>query len=114
MKNQYKIKEEIRKTMESLDRLDRVEGNPFMFTRIKARLEDDAVLFLRHPGLATAIRTEIQARISSTPRTPLTQVFAMVPACCRPFVALKLLERADETGSIHDCRTLRYGTFQGN
>ncbi len=41
MKNQYKIEEEIRKTMESLDRLDRVEGNPFMFTRIKAKLKDD-------------------------------------------------------------------------
>jgi len=41
MKNQYKIEEEVRKTMESLDRLDRVEGNPFLFTRIKAKLKDD-------------------------------------------------------------------------
>ena len=42
MKNQYKIEEEIRKTMTSLDQLDRVDGNPFLFTRIKAKLGDSS------------------------------------------------------------------------
>ena len=42
MKNQYKIEEDVRKTMASLDRLDRVDGNPFLFTRIKAKLEDSS------------------------------------------------------------------------
>jgi len=41
MKNQYKIDEEVRKTMTSLDRLDRLEGNPFLFTRIKAKLDEN-------------------------------------------------------------------------
>jgi len=40
MKNQYKIEEEIQKTMQSLNQLDRVEGNPYLYTRIKARLKD--------------------------------------------------------------------------
>ena len=42
MKNQYKIEEEVRKTMVSWDELGRVEGNPFLFTRIQARLEEDS------------------------------------------------------------------------
>ena len=39
MKNKkYNIEEEVEKTMESMDKVQRVEGNPFLFTRIQERL----------------------------------------------------------------------------
>ena len=39
MKSKFTIEEEVQKTMNALDNLSRVEGNPYLFTRVKAQLE---------------------------------------------------------------------------
>ena len=39
-KRQDKIQEEVRKTMESLDHFQPLEGNPYLYTRIKQRMEN--------------------------------------------------------------------------
>lgn len=42
MKNYDSIQNEVRKTMDFLDKMPKLEGNPFMFTRIQSRLADEA------------------------------------------------------------------------
>lgn len=39
MNDKRQIEEEVRKTLESLDRVDRVSPKPFLFTRILARMQ---------------------------------------------------------------------------
>lgn len=39
MKSKFDIEQEVQKTMSALDELKRVDGNPYLFTRIKAQLE---------------------------------------------------------------------------
>jgi len=39
METRNKIEDEVEKTLESLDGIKRAEANPFLFTRIEARLE---------------------------------------------------------------------------
>ncbi|NJO24923.1 MAG: hypothetical protein HC867_02710 [Bacteroidia bacterium] len=40
MKDRNKIQEEIEKTLQSLDNVKRAQANPFLFTRIKAKMEE--------------------------------------------------------------------------
>lgn len=42
-KQKRNIEEEIQKTMASLDQHKRLEGNPFLYTRIKQRMSDGGV-----------------------------------------------------------------------
>jgi len=42
MENRTKIREEIQKTMQSIDRLEKLKANPFMFQRVQARIEEEA------------------------------------------------------------------------
>ncbi len=54
------IQNEVDKTLEVFDQLQRVEGNPYLMTRIKARLEKEqpvsrTVLALRWVALVTLI-----------------------------------------------------------
>jgi len=42
MEKQIKIEEEIQKTMQSIDGLERLKANPFMFQRIQAKIEEEA------------------------------------------------------------------------
>lgn len=42
MKNFDTVQNEVRKTMDFLDKMPKLEGNPFMFTRIQSRLADEA------------------------------------------------------------------------
>ncbi len=37
-KSRHHIEEEVNKTLESLDQIERVEGNPFLYTRIQERM----------------------------------------------------------------------------
>lgn len=41
MKPKSTIEEEVQKTMNVLDDMSRVEGNPYLFTRVKAKLEGE-------------------------------------------------------------------------
>ena len=41
MKKKLKIEDKVLKTLQVLDELDRVEGNPFLYTRIQARMEKE-------------------------------------------------------------------------
>ena len=41
MKNYETVQEEVRKTLDFLDKMPKLEGNPFMFTRIQSRLADE-------------------------------------------------------------------------
>lgn len=41
MKNDQTVQNEVRKTMDFLDKMPKLEGNPFMFTRIQSRLADE-------------------------------------------------------------------------
>ena len=38
-KNKFNIEQEVQKTMESIDKIQRVEGNPFLYTRLQERLK---------------------------------------------------------------------------
>jgi hypothetical protein len=40
MKNKDTIQNEVRKTMDFLDKMPKLEGNPFLFTRVQARLAE--------------------------------------------------------------------------
>jgi hypothetical protein len=40
MKNDESVQNEVRKTMDFLDKMPKLESNPFLFTRIQARLAD--------------------------------------------------------------------------
>jgi len=59
MNNKNRIQEELEKTLNSLDGIQRAEANPYLFTRIKARLEREqknfwgrALTFLSRPSVA--------------------------------------------------------------
>lgn len=41
MKTDLNIENEVQKTLDALENIKRVDGNPFLFTRIKAQLEKD-------------------------------------------------------------------------
>lgn len=43
MKKEKRILEEVEKTMNSIDNVANLEANPFLFTRIKARIVDNSV-----------------------------------------------------------------------
>src|SRR4030095_6094165 len=45
MSNKNRIQEEVEKTLNSLDGLQRAAANPYLFTRVKARLENDEKSF---------------------------------------------------------------------
>ena len=54
-----RIQEEVEKTLNSLDGLQKATANPYLFTRIKARLENDeqsfwgsALTFISRPSVA--------------------------------------------------------------
>ena len=61
MTSKEKIQLEIEKTLESLDGATRAEANPFLFTRIKARMDkrangwDGVFSFIGRPVIAIAI-----------------------------------------------------------
>ena len=59
MNNKKIIQEEVEKTLSSLDGMQRAAANPYLFTRIKARLEKEeksfwgrALTFLSRPSVA--------------------------------------------------------------
>ncbi len=61
MTSQEKIQQEIESTLRSLDGVKRAEANPFLFTRIKARMNKEAngwewiFSFVSRPAIAVAI-----------------------------------------------------------
>lgn len=60
MINKENIQQEIEKTLQSLEGLNRATANPFLFTRIKARMErqsgwEKVTSFLCRPVIALAI-----------------------------------------------------------
>src|ERR1041385_7707630 len=59
MDNKKHIQEEVEKTLNSLDGMQRAAANPYLFTRIKARVEKDersfwsnALTFISRPSVA--------------------------------------------------------------
>jgi hypothetical protein len=61
MKAKKQIEQEVDKTLSSLDGMQRAEANPYLFTRIKARLEKEerslwslATEFISRPAVAIA------------------------------------------------------------
>jgi len=59
MNNKKPIQEEVEKTLNSLDGIQRAAANPYLFTRIKARLEGEeksfwgrSLTFLSRPSVA--------------------------------------------------------------
>jgi len=61
MTSKEKIQQEIEQTLQSLDNVKRAEANPFLFTRIKARMDKKAngwewlFSFVSRPAIAIAI-----------------------------------------------------------
>ena len=63
-----KIQQEIEQTLQSLDGVKRAEANPFLFTRIKARMnkkangwEEGIFSFVSKPAIAVAILVIVMA-----------------------------------------------------
>ncbi len=61
MKNRQKIQSEVEKTLSCLDGVKKATPNPYMYTRVKARLEKEqkgfwirAFFFLNRPAIAVA------------------------------------------------------------
>jgi len=93
MDNKKRIQEEVEKTLNSLDGIERAVANPYLFTRIKAGLEKDeksvwskALTFMSRPSVAvpaivltvlinTAIFFEFRSEKVQTPQDE-EQVFA--------------------------------------
>jgi hypothetical protein len=66
MINNENIQQEIDKTLESLDGLNRATANPFLFTRIKARMQkqsgwEKTTSFISRPVFALAILVAVIA-----------------------------------------------------
>jgi len=67
MTSKEKIQQEIGQTLQSLDGLKRAEANPFLFTRIKARMDRKANVwertfsFISKPAIAVAIVVVVMA-----------------------------------------------------
>ena len=67
MTQKEKIQEEIERTLQSLESVKRAEANPFLFTRIKARMNKKAggwesvFSFLSKPAIAIAILVIVMA-----------------------------------------------------
>ena len=68
MTSKEKIQQEIERTLQSLDGLKRAEANPFLFTRIKARMtkkangwEEGIFSFVSRPVIAVAILLLVMA-----------------------------------------------------
>jgi len=92
MNNKKRIQEEVEKTLESLDGIERAGSSPYLFTRIKARLEKEeksfwsmALTFISRPSVAvpaivltilinTAIFFEFRSERVQTPQDE--EVFA--------------------------------------
>lgn len=61
MTRKEQIQQEIEKTLQSLDNMKRAEANPFLFTRIKARMQKNdngwerTFSFISRPAVALAI-----------------------------------------------------------
>ena len=61
MKNKMQIQQEVDKTLESLDGIQRAGSNPYLFTRVKAALQKEeksawgrAIQFMGRPAVAIA------------------------------------------------------------
>ena len=61
MNNKQQIQQEVEKTLNSLDNIQRAESNPFLYTRIKAALQKEersawgkAIGFMARPVVAVA------------------------------------------------------------
>jgi membrane-bound ClpP family serine protease len=61
MNNKNRIQEELEKTLNSLDGIQRAPANPYLFTRVKARLENEeksfwgrALTVLSRPSVAVS------------------------------------------------------------
>ena len=67
MTPQEKIQQEIEQTLQSLNSVKRAQANPFLFTRIKARMNkkasgwDSVFSFLSKPAIAIAILLLVMA-----------------------------------------------------
>jgi hypothetical protein len=68
MTSKEKIQQEIEQTLQSLDGAKRAEANPFLFTRIRARMDkksnngwERAFSFLSKPAIAVAIVVLVMA-----------------------------------------------------
>lgn len=67
MTQQEKIQQEIERTLESLDGIKRAEANPFLFTRIRARMTrkaggwDRTFSFVSKPLVALAVLALVMA-----------------------------------------------------
>ena len=67
MISKEKIQDEIEQTLQSLDNVKRAEANPFLFTRIKARMDKKAngwewiFSFVSRPAIAIAIMLLVMA-----------------------------------------------------
>ena len=68
MTSQEKIQQEIEQTLQSLDSAKRAQANPFLFTRIKARMnkkangwEEGIFSFVSRPVIAVAILLLVMA-----------------------------------------------------
>jgi hypothetical protein len=67
MTQKEKIQEEIERTLQSLNSVKRAEANPFLFTRIKARMNkkssgwESVFSFLNKPAIAIAILLIVMA-----------------------------------------------------
>lgn len=68
MTHEEKIQQEVEKTLQSLDGLKRAEANPFLFTRIKARMQKEKkngwemlFSFVSKPVVAMAILVFVMA-----------------------------------------------------
>jgi len=61
MKNRKRIQEEVDKTLDSLDGMQRASANPYLFTRVKAMLGKEeknfwgkAIIFISRPSVAVS------------------------------------------------------------
>jgi len=67
MDSKEKIQQEIEQTLQSLENVKRAEANPFLFTRIKARMDKKAngwewvLSFVSRPAIAIAILLLVMA-----------------------------------------------------
>ena len=54
-KNKFNIEEEVQKTMDSFDAIERVEGNPFLYTRLQERLHTSRESNVKPKGLFSPV-----------------------------------------------------------
>ena len=80
MKNCYHIEDEVDKTLGMLDELERVEGNPFLFTRIQEQIQQEEMNAAQSPTWLGSAKWAMVACLLAVNSFAIYQAWSSAPS----------------------------------